>query len=74
MLTANDDVDLARDALKLGAFDYVAKPFDFGHLASVIESAVAHRSHEGGLNEAVNEAVLMCTAPAPISCRRDTDG
>jgi len=48
MLTANDDADQARDTLKLGAFDYVAKPFDFGHLASVIEAAVAHRSHEGG--------------------------
>jgi DNA-binding response OmpR family regulator len=41
MLTANDDVDLARDTLKFGAFDYVAKPFNFGHLARVIEAAVA---------------------------------
>jgi DNA-binding response OmpR family regulator len=46
MLTANDDVDLARDTLKFGAFDYVAKPFDFGHLARVIEAAVAHRGDE----------------------------
>ncbi len=47
MLTANDDIDLARDTLKLGAFDYVAKPFNFGHLVRVIEAAVAHRGHEG---------------------------
>ena len=43
MLTANDDVELARDTLKVGAFDYVAKPFDFGHLARVIEAAMAHQ-------------------------------
>lgn len=47
MLTANDDLDLARDTLKLGAFDYVGKPFNFGHLVRVIEAAVAHRGHEG---------------------------
>jgi DNA-binding response OmpR family regulator len=29
MVTANDDVALARDTLKLGALDYVSKPFDF---------------------------------------------
>lgn len=32
MLTANADIDLARDTLNFGAFDYVAKPFDFQHL------------------------------------------
>ncbi len=32
MVTANEDVGLARETLKLGAFDYVAKPFDFGYL------------------------------------------
>lgn len=29
MSTGNDDLALARDTLKMGAFDYVAKPFDF---------------------------------------------
>src|SRR5438094_712728 len=32
MVTANEDVGLARETLKLGAFDYVAKPFDFDYL------------------------------------------
>ena len=44
MMTANVDLALARDTLKLGAFDYVAKPFDFDHLAHVVEAAVAHRA------------------------------
>jgi DNA-binding NtrC family response regulator len=43
MLTANADLELARDTLKRGAFDYVAKPFDFDHLRQVIEAAVVGR-------------------------------
>jgi DNA-binding NtrC family response regulator len=43
MLTANVDLELARDSLQRGAFDYVAKPPDFAHLARVVEAAVAHR-------------------------------
>ena len=43
MLTANADLGHARDTLKRGAFDYVAKPFDFDHLRQVIEAAVAGR-------------------------------
>jgi two-component system response regulator (stage 0 sporulation protein F) len=36
MVTANEDVELARETLKLGAFDYVAKPFDFGYLDQAV--------------------------------------
>lgn len=43
MLTANVDLDMARRTLKQGAFDYVAKPIGFTHLAHVIDAAVAHR-------------------------------
>jgi DNA-binding response OmpR family regulator len=32
MVTANEDVALARDTLKIGALDYVSKPFDFAYL------------------------------------------
>jgi two-component system, NtrC family, nitrogen regulation response regulator GlnG len=41
MLAAEGDFDLVRDALKLGAFDYVTKPFDLLHLAGVVEAAIA---------------------------------
>jgi two-component system, response regulator, stage 0 sporulation protein F len=34
MVTANEVVALAKEMLKRGAFDYVAKPFDFSHLQS----------------------------------------
>jgi DNA-binding response OmpR family regulator len=41
MVTANTDVPAARETLKSGAFDYVTKPVDFGHLDQVIAAALA---------------------------------
>lgn len=43
IIVCSANVDIARDALKSAAFDYVAKPVDFDHLAHVVEAAVAHR-------------------------------
>jgi DNA-binding response OmpR family regulator len=40
MVTANADEQVARDALRRGAFDYVVKPFDFDYLARVVAAAV----------------------------------
>jgi len=40
MVTANEDVELARETLKLGAFDYVAKPFDFDHLDRLVAAGL----------------------------------
>lgn len=42
MVTANQNVELARDALKIGAVDYVAKPFDFGYLDQAVAAAMVH--------------------------------
>ncbi len=36
MVTANEQVSLAADALKTGAFGYVPKPFDFRYLDHII--------------------------------------
>ena len=41
MVTANEDVALAKETLKLGAFDYVAKPFDFDYLDRAVAAALA---------------------------------
>ena len=41
MVTANEDVSLARETLKLGALDYVAKPFDFVYLERAIMAGLA---------------------------------
>jgi two-component system, response regulator, stage 0 sporulation protein F len=42
MVTANEDVALAREMLSIGAFDYVSKPFDFEHLNRMVVTAFAH--------------------------------
>jgi DNA-binding response OmpR family regulator len=54
MVTANEDVGLARETLKLGAFDYVAKPFDFDYL----DRAVA-----AGLSRVATQVADAATAP-----------
>src|SRR5499425_2689422 len=41
MVIANEDVGLAKETLKLGAFDYVAKPFDFDYLDRAVAAGLA---------------------------------
>jgi DNA-binding response OmpR family regulator len=41
MVTANEDVGLARETLKLGALDYVAKPFDFVYLERAVMAGLS---------------------------------
>jgi two-component system response regulator (stage 0 sporulation protein F) len=53
MVTANEDVALARETLKIGAFDYVAKPFDFAYLdravtAGLLQGSAAMPAAPGG--------------------------
>ena len=42
MVTANEDLAVARETLAIGAFDYVAKPFDFEHLDRAVVTAMIH--------------------------------
>jgi two-component system, NtrC family, response regulator AtoC len=47
MLTAHGTVDSAVEAVKLGAFDYLEKPFDRDQIRNVLQRAVATRSRSG---------------------------
>ena len=40
MLTGVGDVDIAKEALRRGAFDYVQKPFAWEHLERVVAAAL----------------------------------
>jgi two-component system, response regulator, stage 0 sporulation protein F len=42
MVTANEDLALAKETLKIGAFDYVAKPFDFQYLDRAVRDALVN--------------------------------
>ena len=41
VITAVNDVELARRTLRDGAFDFVLKPFELGRVAELVEAAVA---------------------------------
>jgi DNA-binding NtrC family response regulator len=43
LMTAFGDVDMAVDALRAGAFDFIPKPIAFDHLASVLQQAVTRQ-------------------------------
>jgi FixJ family two-component response regulator len=40
MVTANEDIAMARETLRVGAVDYVAKPLDLDYLARAVAAAV----------------------------------
>jgi DNA-binding response OmpR family regulator len=48
MVTANEDVGLAKETLSLGAFDYVAKPFDFDYLDRAVAAGLARVTDKDG--------------------------
>ena len=53
MVTANEDVTLARETLELGAFDYVAKPFDYEYLDRTVSAGLVQSSATSAADEAV---------------------
>ena len=59
MMTAYGTIKSAVDAIKLGAFDYLAKPFDMEQIKSVVRKALAQRSHMRR-----HEPSTMIAAPA----------
>ena len=41
VITANTDDQVGHETLRLGAFDYVSKPFDFAYLDLAVQAALA---------------------------------
>ena len=44
LMTAFGDVDMAVEALRAGAFDFIPKPLSFEHLTAVLEQAVSRQT------------------------------
>lgn len=43
MVTGYANLDTAKKSLRLGAFDYVSKPFDAGHICEIAQEAISKR-------------------------------
>ena len=41
MISANDDVELAKQTIAMGAFDYTLKPIDFAYLSRAVDTMMA---------------------------------
>lgn len=74
MVTANEDVALARETLKLGAFDYVAKPFDYDYLDRTVSAAreVAAR-RASAATQHLEEIELLLSIAADLGDLPGTD-
>ena len=46
MLTGHGDIDTARQAMQLGAYDYVTKPFNLKFICSLFEEVVEEKKCE----------------------------
>lgn len=74
MITANEDVALARQMLQLGAFDYVAKPFDFDYLDRAVAAALVHAGPaEAGVRPAAADETWRRLAAAVFRAVRGMD-
>src|SRR4249920_1638057 len=56
MITAYGSIERAVQAMKEGAFDFIAKPFDLDHIAIVVEKALERERLKRGLERFTEEA------------------
>ena len=70
MVTANEDVGLAKETLKLGAFDYVAKPFDFDYLDRAVAAGLARAGEKAPAGRAPEDNPWKHLARAAFGAAR----
>ena len=70
MVTANEDVALAKETLKLGAFDYVAKPFDFDYLDRAVAAGMARAGERSPISHALEDDLWRHLARAVFGAAR----
>ena len=62
VLTAYGTVETAKEAMKFGAYDYIAKPFDNAELRKIVRSALARKEDADGRRKALRESVRGTSA------------
>ena len=65
-MTAYAEVDLAVQALKLGAFDFVTKPWNNARLVAIVQAAAASRRPAGPAGPAAPRASALLGDSAPM--------
>jgi two-component system response regulator (stage 0 sporulation protein F) len=70
MVTANEDVGLAKETLRLGAFDYVAKPFDFDYLDRAVAAGLSRMGDTTPAGGATKDDPWMPLTRAAFSAAR----
>lgn len=67
VITAHGNMEIAVEALKLGAFDFVSKPFELAALREMVATAL--RLNRGGDGSGVNRPTLLGQSPAMAEVR-----
>ncbi|MBI5905575.1 MAG: sigma-54-dependent Fis family transcriptional regulator [Deltaproteobacteria bacterium] len=72
VLTAYGTVETAKEAMKFGAYDYIAKPFDNAELRALVQSALARKEDAVGRRRALRESVRGTSSYEGIVGRSET--
>ena len=67
VITAHGNVEIAVEALKLGAFDFVSKPFELSVLRNMVATAL--RLNRGGEGSTAPRPALLGQSPAMVELR-----
>ncbi|MDG4597148.1 MAG: sigma-54 dependent transcriptional regulator [Candidatus Contendobacter sp.] len=67
VITAHGNMEIAVEALKLGAFDFVSKPFELAALREMVATAL--RLNQGGDGPGANRPTLLGQSPAMAEVR-----
>src|SRR5256712_3104132 len=70
MVTANEDVGLAKETLRWGACDYVAKPFDFDYLDRAVAAGLARAGEKAPAGHAPEDDPWKRLARAAFGAAR----
>ena len=69
VITAHGNVEIAVEALKLGAFDFVSKPFEVSVLRSLATTALKMAHNDSGPESSEDRPKLLGTSPAMNNVR-----
>jgi two-component system response regulator PilR (NtrC family) len=72
VLTAYGTVETAKEAMKLGAYDYLTKPFDNADLRKIVHAALARKEDDAGRRKALRESVRGTSSYEGIVGRSET--